>query len=224
MQLPKYRSVVFDCDGVILNANSVKTKAFHSVAVQYGEAAAAALVAYHVEHGGRSRYQKFEYFIRTVIGRDPEPGELDALSNRFAEEVTNGLMRCEVAPGLERLREATPNTRWLVVSGGDQAELRHVFSLRGLAELFDAGIFGSPASKEQILERELSNKNLCLPAVFLGDTRYDYEVARKGGLDFIFLYSWTEVKDWRTFFGNRPDVTLRADIAQILKLLGKAAM
>jgi hypothetical protein len=41
-------TLVFDCDGVVLNSNRIKTEAFRLVAAPYGEAAAEALVQYHL--------------------------------------------------------------------------------------------------------------------------------------------------------------------------------
>ncbi|MFH7588150.1 HAD family hydrolase, partial [Oceanimonas smirnovii] len=58
-----YVTLVFDCDGVVLNSNKVKTEAFYKAALPYGEAAAQAMVDYHVAHGGVSRYKKFAYFL-----------------------------------------------------------------------------------------------------------------------------------------------------------------
>lgn len=48
-------TLVFDCDGVVLNSNRIKTEAFRVVAAPYGDAAAGALVQYHLAHGGISR-------------------------------------------------------------------------------------------------------------------------------------------------------------------------
>lgn len=200
LQVTDYASLVFDCDGVILNSNRVKTDAFYQAALPYGEAAAQAMVDYHVANGGVSRYLKFAYFLEQLVpeyaaGRSGP--NLDELLEHYANAVLEGLLSCEVAPGLEQLRERTPNTRWLIVSGGDQAELRHVFAKRGLAELFDGGIYGSPDTKDEILVRELQNNTIQMPALFLGDSKYDYQAASTAGLDFVFLSGWSEVKGWR---------------------------
>lgn len=37
------------------------------------------------------------------------------------------------------------------------------------------------------------------PALFLGDSKYDYQVATQYDLDFIFVSEWTEVSDWKEF-------------------------
>lgn len=199
MNLTQYQTLVFDCDGVVLNSNKVKTDAFYRAALPYGEAAAKQLVEYHVARGGISRYKKFAWFVQNVVAGQAGPS-LDELLAAYAAEVRHGLLTCEIAEGLSELREKTKHANWLIVSGGDQQELREVFAERGLAELFDGGIFGSPDSKDVILERELAIGNISKRALFLGDSKYDYQAASTAGLDFIFLSDWSEVPDWQEFF------------------------
>lgn len=195
-----YTTIIFDCDGVVLNSNRVKTDAFYHAALPYGEVAAQVMVDYHVANGGVSRYKKFAYFIEKIVpdyAPQSNGPDLATLLKCYADEVRKGLLSCEVAEGLAQLRELTPRARWLIASGGDQAELRDVFAQRGLAELFDGGIFGSPDTKDEILARELANKNIQLPALFIGDSKYDYQAATAAGLDFVFLSKWSEVEGWK---------------------------
>ncbi|MBD2837690.1 HAD family hydrolase [Pseudomonas sp. JM0905a] len=193
LDINQYQTLVFDCDGVILDSNKVKTQAFYKAALPYGESAAQALVDYHVSHGGISRYKKFELFLQEVVGRtDIDKAELDGLLVVYAESVWQGLLNCEVAQGLYRLREKYTNGRWLIVSGGDQEELRRVFLRRNLDHLFDGGIFGSPDNKDIILARELEKGNIVRPGIFFGDSQYDYESAKRAGLDFAFVSGWSE--------------------------------
>ena len=64
--LAEYKTLVFDCDGVVLNSNQLKIQAYYDVAIKFGanEQQAQALVAHHVKLGGISRYPKFEYLDR----------------------------------------------------------------------------------------------------------------------------------------------------------------
>lgn len=200
LQVTDYASLIFDCDGVILNSNRVKTDAFYQAALPYGEEAAQAMIDYHIANGGVSRYLKFAHFLEHIVpeyaaGRSGP--NLDELLKHYADAVLEGLLSCEVTPGLEQLRQRTPNTRWLIVSGGDQAELRYVFAKRGLAELFDGGIYGSPDTKDEILARELQSGTIQMPALFLGDSKYDYQAASMAGLDFVFLSGWSEIKNYK---------------------------
>lgn len=199
LDLTQYQTFVFDCDGVILNSNKVKTQAFYDATLSFGHEAAQTLVDYHVQNGGISRYLKFEYFITKILKEALTQDLLDELLARFAREVKVGLMESQIAPGLVELRKKTPQAKWLIVSGGDQDELREVFAERDLFDLFDGGIFGSPDNKDVILKREIDNQNIQEKALFLGDSKYDYEAASRAKLDFVFLSNWSEVKDWQPY-------------------------
>jgi phosphoglycolate phosphatase-like HAD superfamily hydrolase len=194
----RYSTLVFDCDGVLLHSNRLKTEAFHHVALRFGEEAAEALVDYHVANGGISRYRKFEYLLTHILGRSTQAGEVDALSKAYGECVLDGLLACPVADGLQALREQTPTMGWMIVSGGNQDELRQVFKQRGLDQLFDLGIFGSPAAKDEILLQQFSDTQR-RPALFIGDSRYDHRAASAAGLDFIFVHGWSEFAAWQEY-------------------------
>lgn len=192
-----YSTLVFDCDGVVLDSNKVKTDAFYQATLPYSEAAAQDMVNYHVANGGVSRYKKFAHFLEQIAPEyaDQQDPNLEALLQAYAGYVREGLLCCEMAPGLETLRQMTPDARWLIVSGGDQAELRDVFASRGIDEWFDGGIFGSPDTKDEIMARELATGNILQPALFLGDSKYDYQAATRAGLDFVFLSGWSEISE-----------------------------
>jgi len=191
----EYQTLVFDCDGVVLNSNKIKTQAFYDVAKVYGHEAAQELKDYHVQNGGISRYAKFEYLLTEILKKRIEQSELKRLLDNFSHEVKKALITCEVAEGLDELREKTKLANWLIVSGGDQEELREVFKVRGLDHYYNRGIFGSPDTKDTILEREVANGNITRPALFLGDSKYDYQAAKTADLGFIFLTQWTDVTD-----------------------------
>jgi len=202
VELANYATIVFDCDGVLLDSNAIKSKAFWQVGIRWGEQAAQALLDYHVTHGGVSRYLKFSHFrsviLPSILGQE-SPASAEEMLEHYAAIVQAELLQAKVADQLENLREATAGSRWLVVSGGDQDEIRAVFSSRNIADWFDGGIFGSPDRKSHILQRELRHGNIIKPAVYLGDSVYDYECAREAGLDFIFISDWSEVRDWPAF-------------------------
>jgi phosphoglycolate phosphatase-like HAD superfamily hydrolase len=220
MKVNNYKTIIFDCDGVVLNSNKVKTQAFYNTALAFGQAAAERLVKYHVERGGISRYEKFKWFIDSLddddLAQSKDQPNLDNLLSGYAEEVYKGLRSCQIADGLNELREKTKDSIWLIVSGGDQAELRELFAERDIAQLFDGGIFGSPDSKEVIMNREREQGNIKLPAVFIGDSQYDYTAVKSvGDIDFIFVTDWSEFDDHVQFFGDKSSVIVLDNISCI---------
>lgn len=197
MKLPleSYRTLVFDCDGVILNSNRIKTDAFYNVALAYGKIAAEALVEYHVQNGGISRYMKFTHFLEKIVPVGAKGPSRVELLKSFADLVRQGLLTCDIAEGLAALRKKTGHARWLVVSGGDQVELRDIFEQRKLAGYFDRGIYGSPDTKDVILAREFKAGGVSFPALFLGDSKYDYDAAMGANIDFVYLSAWSESQE-----------------------------
>jgi phosphoglycolate phosphatase-like HAD superfamily hydrolase len=222
MNLKDYSTMIFDCDGVVLDSNSLKTEAFRVVSLPFGDGAADALVEYHIANGGVSRYKKLDKFIKDIL---PQYGTLntqgitnpllDDLLNSFARIVHEGLMNCQVADGLHQMRTAASNARWMIASGGDQAELREVFCTRELALLFDAGVFGSPLDKFSIIEEQLNRGNIQCPALFIGDSRLDHEVAQAFNFDFVFVSKWTEFSDWKDYC-YKNNVKVVCDLVELI--------
>lgn len=213
-----FTTLVFDCDGVILDSNRIKTDAFRSVALRYGPIVAEELVQFHVQHGGISRYRKFEHLLVNILGQAADETEVQTLASAYGEHVYREILHCDIAPGLHELRKATADQAWMVVSGGDEAELRRIFAARGLDALFERGIFGSPATKDVILQRQLSSANLELPALFVGDSRYDHEAAQRSGLQFVFAHGWSEFHGWQAYCATHqiPMIEKLADLQTFL--------
>jgi phosphoglycolate phosphatase-like HAD superfamily hydrolase len=169
----------------------------------YGEDAAKDLLRFHQDNGGVSRYKKFDYFFDSIFPLNDARQDKERSLQLYSQHVWDGLLSCDLEPSLDDLRRESPDTKWLIVSGGDQAELRKVFAERGISEYFRGGIFGSPDTKDEILAREVKKGNLDLPALFIGDSKYDYIASTAAGLDFIFLSQWTEVAGWRSWVRDK---------------------
>jgi phosphoglycolate phosphatase-like HAD superfamily hydrolase len=201
IDLTKYKTIVFDCDGVVLDSNITKIDSYFRTAKKLGatDVQAQMLVDHHVKFGGISRYPKFVWYIEKVLKEKATKVAVQEYLDAFSLAVKKGLMRCKIADGLHALRNKTPGAKWLVVSGGDQQEIRDLFEQRELVDFFDSGLFGSPDNKDEILAREKENGNIELPALFIGDSKYDYESSTRAGLDFVFLSDWTDVPDWKAF-------------------------
>jgi len=213
LELGRYKTLVFDCDGVILDSNRAKTEAFYRTTRPWGQAAANRLVRYHRQNGGISRYAKFRFFNSSVLKLNhPKTAKGILAKNlaRYGQILRKKLRQCEITSGLKRLRRETPKAKWLVVTGGDQKEVRAVFRDRSLAAFFDGGIFGSPKPKDQIIQREILAGNIRKPALYFGDSRYDHDVAKKTGLQFCFISQWSEVNNWKPWVKKNHIPTLRS--------------
>ncbi|MSQ80890.1 MAG: HAD family hydrolase [Candidatus Methylopumilus sp.] len=201
LPISQYKTILFDCDGVVLNSNFLKIEAYRLTALEFGasEEDAMKLVKHHIEYTGISRNIKFAYFLVTILHKKVDESSMNHLLTRLNFEVERLLENCEIAKGLDELRTKSKYTNWMIVSGGDQEEINRLFTRKSLLKYFDVGIFGSPDSKEEIVARELKKQTGHAPALFIGDSKYDYQVAEKNNLDFIFLSDWTNFLEWKSF-------------------------
>lgn len=227
--IKSFNTYVFDCDGVLLDSNRVKTEAFYHAALPYGEPAAQAFIDYHKANGGISRQKKFEYFFLNILNLSelPEDKYQKAL-NDYGKLTAEGLVRCEVLPGvLEFLTSLPAQAKKFVVSGGAQDEVRWVLEAKGLATFFD-GIYGNPVDKLTLV-KNLDLKDSDYPGIFFGDARYDHEVAKANGLDFIFLSAVSDFDGWEEYveshslsaFEGFTSLSIAAQVAEQKALIEK---
>lgn len=214
-----YKTIVFDCDGVLLNSNKTKVQAYYNVAKRMGgtDAQAQAFVDYHIAQGSFPRNGKIKYYLKNIVKQQETPTLMQQYLATFDQILDASLMECELAAGFFALKEYTKQAKWMVLSGGDQVGLRQIFDRRQLSQYFECGIFGGPEIKENVLAREMANGNIQLPALFVGDSKYDHQASTGAGLDFVFLSGWTEVKDWQAYC-QQHKLSVKRNLRSLLSL------
>jgi HAD superfamily hydrolase (TIGR01549 family) len=182
----RYQAVFFDFDGVILDSVGVKTDAFAAMFRSYGPEVEKAVVDYHLAHGGVSRFEKFKYYYKELLGRNIDEEELKRLGQQFNELVLEKVLASPFIPGaLETLKELKEKgVPAFVVSGTPDDEIKLIVEKRGLEGYF-IEVHGSPRTKSEIvadiLQRHGYPAKTCL---FIGDAMTDYEAAKETGVAF----------------------------------------
>ncbi len=175
------RAAVFDFDGVIAESADIKTEAFRRLFD--GDERA---VQYHVANMGVSRYDKFRHITTEILGRPYTPEDERRLGERFSELVVDEVVRCPFVPGArELLKRLAGELPLFVASAVPEEELRKIVSLRGIEDRFQA-VYGTPATKGQILRRILEDRDLDRDeVVMVGDASSDLNGAREAGVRFV---------------------------------------
>lgn len=213
----EFRTWIFDCDGVILDSNNLKTDAFFEVVLPYGKENAEKFIDYHKRMGGVSRYEKFRYFFEEIVKKQDYGDELVSALDAYSSRVRAKMIDSNETEGMRELLGAIPkNSKKIVVSGGDENELREVFRIKGIDQLFDE-IFGSPRDKRKIIRDALERNMIQRPVVFIGDSQFDYAVADEIGFDFVFMSEYSEFPEWKDFFCHKPEIPVINSLSDMVE-------
>ncbi len=198
MDISKYKTVIFDCDGVILQSNKIKTNAFRSVLISEPDDLVDEFITYHQNNGGVSRYVKFEHYYRNIKQEKQYLLMSKKAISRYAKIILDQLIEAQYVPGfVDTINYLNKNKiPCFVVSGGDQNELHNIFKRRKIFNKF-IEVLGSPVSKGVHVKEIVKSNKLNYPAVFFGDARSDMDTALNNGLDFCFVSQFSEWIDGR---------------------------
>ena len=207
-----YEVFIFDCDGVILDSNKLKSKAFEHALFSEDKEHVEKLIQYHKDNGGISRYEKFEYFYSEICPSSQKKLRIKEALEIFAKKVSKEMLDVDLIPGildfLKRLKSL--NKKIFVNSGSDETELNEIFELRNLTHYFEQ-IFGSPLNKHQNIERISRTHNINDRAIFFGDSVSDYVASQKYGMEFVFISGSSE---W-----NNPDPKIKYEFVDFNQIL-----
>ncbi len=146
----KYEYYIFDCDGVILNSNTIKNQAFRETLKDEKSSLIEEFIKYHQKNGGVSRYEKFLFFYQKMKQSKQYKKDTKIALSKFSTLVQKELIKSQYVPGaidyIQKLYNL--NKKLYVVSGGDQNELNVVFSAKKI-DYFFKKILGSPTTKKK---------------------------------------------------------------------------
>lgn len=186
MSALRYAAIAFDFDGVLVESVDVKTRAFADLYAPYGESVVARVVAYHLAHGGVSRFEKFRHFHREFLGRPLAADEEAALGERFSALVEDAVVAAPMVAGAaEFLSAYHARLPLYVVSGTPDEELKRIVARRRLGAYFRA-VFGSPRGKAELLAGIAAAEGIEADRMLMvGDATTDYDGAAGTGTAFV---------------------------------------
>ncbi len=179
-------AIILDFDGVIVESVGIKTEAFRQLFSAH-PTHLEEIIDYHLINEGLSRYRKFDHIYREILHQPLSDEKSKCLGRQFSDLAKADILKCPFVDGvlefLEKCRRQSINL--FIASGTPETELREIVEARNLSGYFD-GIFGSPATKSQIINGILDDFRIgASKAVFVGDTLTDYSEARVAGVKFI---------------------------------------
>lgn len=177
--------IFFDFDGVLAESVNVKTEAFRKLYLPYGTSIAERVVAYHLAHGGVSRFEKIALFHRQWLNLPITDEELLQIAAQFSKLCLEGVVNAPEVKGAQAFLDSAEHYRKFIITGTPTDEIRQILQLRNMATYFEAA-YGSPEKKEywagKILAEQRLNPAEC---VFIGDAMADYHAAKLHDIPFV---------------------------------------
>jgi len=204
-QISQYREIFFDLDGVILDTNPIKKRNIGEAVAFKGADFSRKFVAYFTANNGIPREAKIaKYFDGDDAKRVLQDYDLINLKT---------LRGAESIPGVTKVFEYLNllEIPIYVFTGGTESEAIDLLEEMKLKSHF-AGVYGGPNTKGENFDRQYHER----PILMFGDSRSDYEFAKERDLDFVFVYGYTQFKNWRDFFNDRPIVGMIKDFSRLL--------
>jgi phosphoglycolate phosphatase-like HAD superfamily hydrolase len=183
----KYRTILWDFDGVLMDSMPVRDRGFEIVLANYPPADLERLLHYHRQNGGLSRYVKFRYFFEVIRNESITNDQILELATRFSEVMRRELVNDEllIRNSVEFVKREHTNFIMHVVSGSDQEELRYLCATMKLDGYFRS-IHGSPKTKKDWVDELIQlHRYERSQTLLIGDSKNDWEAATHNGIDFM---------------------------------------
>lgn len=193
--LSKYKLILWDFDGVIIDSNSIRENGFREVLSKYQSNKVEKLIKFHNENGGLSRYVKFKYFYEHILKENLSEIDLIKLTDSFSKIMVENLTNQKylIQDSVKFISEHSKKINMFIVSGSDNEELNFLCEKLNLKEYF-INIYGSPTPKTLLVNKiidevPIKNHEICL----IGDSINDLEAAQDNDIVF-FGYNNLDLK------------------------------
>jgi phosphoglycolate phosphatase-like HAD superfamily hydrolase len=185
--LSRYKYILWDFDGVILNSNPARTLGFKKVLEDFPNDQVEKLLDFHNKNGGLSRYVKFRYLYEVIRGEEVDEHRIQDLANQFSlimkQILTNPQLL--IQDSVSFIQQNCSQIQMHIVSGSDRQELRFLCEKLGISNCFKS-ISGSPTPKTELV-RYLVESEIIDPQItcLIGDSINDFEAANDNNIDFF---------------------------------------
>ena len=185
-QLTTYSKVIFwDFDGVIKDSVEAKSLAFEKIFSGYGSNISNKVRLHHERNGGISRYEKIPLYLSWAdeIITDEK---IQRFCNKFSLIVKQSVIESPWVPGvLSFIKNNYKKQKYVLVTATPKGEIDEILKILKIEHFFDR-VYGAPATKKNIISRELERLNIVpSDAIMFGDSYSDYDAAKYNNILFI---------------------------------------
>lgn len=182
----KITTIIFDFDGVLAESVSVKGDAFCELYKSEEQDIQSAVLKYHQENGGVSRYDKIRYYEIELCKRSANDAQVHEIAQKFSEIVEQRVIKSAWVRGAKNfLEQYYKKIPLYIASATPEEELKRIVTSRDMGHYFK-GIFGTPTKKHEHINAIIKQENVSASTVvMIGDAITDHEAAQKNQTNFI---------------------------------------
>lgn len=180
------QNIIFDFDGVILDAVPIKTRAFATLFGAFPADKVDQFLAYHDLHGGVSRYEKIRYFFTSIMHESVEENKIQEYASTFSAITMRELMDSSnlIDSTSSFIRQYHERYNMHIASGADEKDLKEICEALELSPFFRS-IHGSPTPKAELVRHIIKqNGYLKTATILIGDSLTDFEAATLSDIRF----------------------------------------
>jgi phosphoglycolate phosphatase-like HAD superfamily hydrolase len=180
----EFKAIVLDFDGVVVESNEIKHRAFSEMFngyAQYEE-----IMRYHFSHNHVCRQDKFRHILKGILGQPVQETDIVKMAYEFSLLTRQKIIECPLVPGAEDfIVYFSSKVPLYIASATPIDELMLIIEGRKLNQYFK-GIYGAPSRKFEMFNDILNKEKISSSdLLFIGDSKEDYEVTIRSGLQFI---------------------------------------
>ena len=187
LELSKYKNILWDFDGVILDSMKVRDLGFELIFKDFDSKKVNELLDFHRQNAGWSRYVKIEYFFKNIMNMIYDEDLIKKYANDFSVVMRKELIKKKylIHDSLDFIKQNSKKYNFHIVSGSDHVELNFLCDYLGIDSYF-LSIQGSPTPKTKLVKDVLtSNSYKTSYTCLIGDSINDYDASKANNIRFF---------------------------------------
>ena len=175
-------TLILDFDGVVVESLPLKSAAFKKI-FSFTPEHLDEIIAFHLENGGMSRYDKFRHIYANILHEPLTPEQEERLAGEYVGLIFESMLTVPYVEGArELLEDCSRRLPLYIVSATPEGEMLEITRRRDLTKYF-VRIYGSPKTKAECI-REILEETGASPdeGLFVGDAPNDWQAAYETGV------------------------------------------
>ncbi len=181
----KFKVIIFDFDGVLLESVEIKDYAFKTLFKDYPEHLEE-IMEYHLSNNATVRFDKFKYITENILCKNYDKETEKKLSEIFSDLVFRRLVECPFVKGAKEILVFLQDKIPIYIASRSPAdELDKILETRKLKKYFKK-VYAVPWLKHDAIEDIKKSESVSPEEIaFIGDADEDLKAAQSTGVFFI---------------------------------------